>query len=126
MVCTACYICLPELKFGWATLFRVFVRAAVPATHEAAGRWQHMKHGCTASGPAAASASRDELLSRCCVWRQAGRPKAITGFQTHTTPVLLSVGERAELASQKYLPLSSVLEGTIILRPNPNYIESHE
>ena len=57
---------------------------------------------------------------------QAGRPKAITGFQTHTTPVLLSVGERAELASQKYLPLSSVLEGTVILRPNPDYIETHE
>ena len=29
---------------------------------------------------------------------QAGRPKTITGFQTHTTPVLLSVGDRAELA----------------------------
>ncbi|KAK9842343.1 hypothetical protein WJX81_007723 [Elliptochloris bilobata] len=57
---------------------------------------------------------------------QAGRPKAITGFQTHTTPVLLSVGERAELASQKYLPLSSVLEGTVILRLNPDYVETHE
>ena len=30
---------------------------------------------------------------------QAGRPKAITGFQTHTTPVLLGYGERAELAT---------------------------
>lgn len=66
----------------------------------------------------------DEVL-RLLHW-QAGRPKAITGFQTHTTPVLLSVGERAELASQKYLPLSSVLEGTVILRPNPDYIEMHE
>jgi 26S proteasome regulatory subunit N1 len=57
---------------------------------------------------------------------QAGRPKAITGFQTHTTPVLLSVGERAELASQKFLPLSGVLEGTVILRPNPDWVEAHE
>jgi len=29
---------------------------------------------------------------------QAGRPRTITGFQTHTTPVLLAYGERAELA----------------------------
>jgi 26S proteasome regulatory subunit N1 len=32
---------------------------------------------------------------------QAGRPKTITGFQTHTTPVLLAAGERAELATDK-------------------------
>ena len=31
---------------------------------------------------------------------QAGRPKTITGFQTHTTPVLLGAGERAELATE--------------------------
>lgn len=30
---------------------------------------------------------------------QAGKPKKITGFQTHTSPVLISNGERAELAS---------------------------
>jgi len=32
---------------------------------------------------------------------QAGRPKTITGFQTHTTPVLLGHGERAELATDE-------------------------
>ena len=32
---------------------------------------------------------------------QAGKPKTITGFQTHTTPVLLSYGERAELATNE-------------------------
>lgn len=32
---------------------------------------------------------------------QAGKPKTITGFQTHTTPVLLSHGERAELANDE-------------------------
>jgi 26S proteasome regulatory subunit N1 len=57
---------------------------------------------------------------------QAGRPKTITGFQTHTTPVLLSAGERAELGSDKYLPLSTVLEGVVILKPNPNYIDAAE
>ncbi|KAG8095291.1 hypothetical protein GUJ93_ZPchr0012g21808 [Zizania palustris] len=52
---------------------------------------------------------------------QAGRPKTITGFQTHSTPVLLAAGERAELATEKYLPLSPVLEGFVILRKNPEY-----
>jgi hypothetical protein len=61
-----------------------------------------------------------------CHGVQAGRPKTVTGFQTHTTPVLLSVGERAELGTNKYLPLSSVLEGIVILKPNPDYIETHE
>lgn len=57
---------------------------------------------------------------------QAGRPKTISGFQTHTTPVLLSVGERAELATQKYLVINPVLEGIVILQENPEYIDSQE
>lgn len=28
---------------------------------------------------------------------QAGKPKTITGFQTHTTPILLGVRDRAEV-----------------------------
>lgn len=32
---------------------------------------------------------------------QAGKPKTITGFQTHTTPVLMAYGERAELANEE-------------------------
>ncbi|KAJ8511353.1 hypothetical protein OPV22_001787 [Ensete ventricosum] len=54
---------------------------------------------------------------------QAGRPKTITGFQTHSTPVLLAAGDRAELATDKYIPLSSVLEGFVILKENP---DSHD
>ncbi|KAK4577643.1 hypothetical protein RGQ29_027951 [Quercus rubra] len=54
---------------------------------------------------------------------QAGRPKTITGFQTHTTPVLLAAGDRAELATEKYIPLSPILEGFVILKENPNYRE---
>ena len=57
---------------------------------------------------------------------QAGRPKTITGFQTHTTPVLMSVGERAELATEKYIALSPVLEGQVILKLNPDYIAETE
>jgi len=51
---------------------------------------------------------------------QAGKPKTITGFQTHTTPVLLGAGERAELATDEYVALSSVLEGFVILRKKPD------
>lgn len=83
---------------------------------------------------------------------QAGRPKTITGFQTHSTPVLLSAGDRAELATDKYenlsinkflyflnhveqhcklkssitcryIPLSPILEGFVILKENPEYRE---
>ena len=54
---------------------------------------------------------------------QAGRPKTITGFQTHTTPVLIGYGERAELATEEYLSLASVLEGFVILKRNPEYMD---
>ncbi|KAA8526343.1 hypothetical protein F0562_008454 [Nyssa sinensis] len=56
---------------------------------------------------------------------QAGRPKTITGFQTHSTPVLLAAGDRAELATEKYIPLSPILEGFVILKENPEYREDH-
>ena len=46
---------------------------------------------------------------------QAGRPKTITGFQKHNTPVLLAATERAELSVDEYKPLTNVLEGVVIL-----------
>mmetsp|Transcript_27980 Transcript_27980/g.50944 ORF Transcript_27980/g.50944 Transcript_27980/m.50944 type:complete len:932 (-) Transcript_27980:261-3056(-) len=52
---------------------------------------------------------------------QAGKPKTITGFQTHTTPVLLGAKERAELGTEEVLSVSSVLEGIVILKDNPDY-----
>merc|ERR1711972_864462 len=51
----------------------------------------------------------------------AGRPKQITGFQTRTTPVLLNYSDRAELATEEYLSVATVLEDFVILRKNPNY-----
>lgn len=54
---------------------------------------------------------------------QAGRPKTITGWQTQSTPVLLSYGERAELEDEQYICLSSALEGLVILRKNPDWID---
>ena len=52
---------------------------------------------------------------------QAGKPKTITGFQTHTTPVLIGAKERAELGTEEVLSVSSVLEGIVILKDNPDY-----
>lgn len=51
---------------------------------------------------------------------KAGNPKAITGFQTHNTPVLLGAGDRAELATDEYISVSPFLEGCVILQPNPD------
>ncbi|VDM54686.1 unnamed protein product [Angiostrongylus costaricensis] len=52
---------------------------------------------------------------------QAGKPKTITGFQTHTTPILLAYGERAELANEEYIAMTPYLEGLVILKKNPDY-----
>jgi len=57
---------------------------------------------------------------------QAGRPKTITGFQTHTTPVLLGVNDRAELASNEMLSKSNILEGVVIVETNPNHEVSED
>ncbi|KAI9631397.1 hypothetical protein KEM48_014371 [Puccinia striiformis f. sp. tritici PST-130] len=52
---------------------------------------------------------------------QAGKPKSISGFQTHVTPVRLGNTERAELASEEFIPFSHVLEGLVILSKNPGF-----
>jgi len=49
---------------------------------------------------------------------QAGKRKQITGFQTRSTPVLLSPNERCELATDEYLSYTPVLEGIVVLRVN--------
>ncbi|KAF9191026.1 proteasome regulatory particle base subunit [Haplosporangium sp. Z 767] len=54
---------------------------------------------------------------------QAGRPKTITGFQTHSTPVLLAYSERAELSTEEYIAQAPVLEGFVLLKKNPDYVE---
>lgn len=54
---------------------------------------------------------------------QAGRPKSITGFQTHTTPVLLATGERAEMATEEFSTVAASLEGVIVVERNPNWEE---
>jgi 26S proteasome regulatory subunit N1 len=47
---------------------------------------------------------------------QAGRPRTITGFQTHSTPVLIGVGERAELATDEWVSYAPVLEGMVLVQ----------
>ncbi|RCK64106.1 26S proteasome regulatory subunit RPN1 [Candida viswanathii] len=55
---------------------------------------------------------------------QAGKPKTITGWVTQSTPVLLNYGERAELENtDEWISLSSSLEGVVILKKNPEYME---
>lgn len=55
---------------------------------------------------------------------QAGRPKTITGWVTHSTPVLLSYGERAELEDDEYKSLTHSLEGVVILRKNEDRMDT--
>ncbi len=57
---------------------------------------------------------------------QAGKPKTITGFQTHTTPVLLGAIERAELGTEEVLSVATVLEGIVLLKDNPDYEPEEE
>ena len=57
---------------------------------------------------------------------QAGRPKTISGFQTHTTPVLLAQKERAELAGSEWISVASIIEGTVIVEKAPDGEEEME
>lgn len=54
---------------------------------------------------------------------QAGKPKTITGWVTQETPVLLGHGERAELENDEYISLASALEGIVILKKNPDFMD---
>lgn len=55
---------------------------------------------------------------------QAGKPKTITGWVTQATPVLLNYGERAELENtDEWISLSHSLEGIVILKKSPDYME---
>ncbi|CED83561.1 26s proteasome regulatory complex non-atpase subcomplex rpn1 subunit [Phaffia rhodozyma] len=52
---------------------------------------------------------------------QAGKPRGISGFVTHQTPVRIGTLERAELATEEFFAYSHVLEGLVILHPNEGY-----
>jgi 26S proteasome regulatory subunit N1 len=50
-----------------------------------------------------------------------GKPKTITGFQTHNTPVLLQETDRAEVATGKYRAIDKnmILEGVCVVEEKP-------
>lgn len=49
-----------------------------------------------------------------------GKPRAITGFQTQKTPVLLGVQEKVEVADDNYTSVATVIEGIIVLKKKPS------
>ena len=51
----------------------------------------------------------------------AGKPKSITGFQIHDTPVLIGFGEKCEFATEEYLAHNTILENFVIVKKNPDY-----
>lgn len=51
----------------------------------------------------------------------AGEPKRITGFTTHQSPVLINYGERAELGTEEYLTIPSIVENIVMVKKNPDY-----
>lgn len=51
-----------------------------------------------------------------------GNPRAITGFQTHKSPVVLQYGDRAEVAEEEWMPVGNVvLENFVIVKKNPEF-----
>ncbi len=55
---------------------------------------------------------------------QVGKPRQVTGFQTHTAPVVIGQGDRAELGTEEFISFPGVIhEDVIIVRKNPNYQE---
>ncbi len=52
---------------------------------------------------------------------QAGKPRTISGFQMHQSPVWLGTAERAELAMEEFIPFTPVLQGFVVLQKNPGW-----
>lgn len=46
---------------------------------------------------------------------QVGKPRNITGFQTHTSPVIVNLGERAELAGEECVPVADVVQENFVV-----------
>ena len=57
---------------------------------------------------------------------QTGNPRTISGFQIHSSPALLSAGERCELNGDDYIIYSDVLENIIIGKESDKRKEKKE
>ncbi len=60
------------------------------------------------------------ILQAVDVVGQAGKPRTISGFQTHQKPVRLCTTERAESATEDFIPFAHALEGFVVLQKNPS------
>ena len=47
---------------------------------------------------------------------QTGNPRAISGFQTHTSPAVINSGERCEINEEEYSSYSDVFENIVIVK----------
>lgn len=54
---------------------------------------------------------------------QAGKPRGISGFATHQTPVRIGATERAELGTDEYWSYAAVLEGLVVLKKNEGHTD---
>jgi 26S proteasome regulatory subunit N1 len=55
---------------------------------------------------------------------QVGKPRTITGFQTHTSPVIINLNEKAELGTEEFISVAdSVQENFVVLKKNPDFVE---
>lgn len=54
---------------------------------------------------------------------QVGNPRTITGFQTHTSPIVFSYGDRSEIGTEEYVLASKnvIMENFVIVKKNPDY-----
>jgi 26S proteasome regulatory subunit N1 len=54
---------------------------------------------------------------------QVGNPRTITGFQTHTSPIVFSYGDRAEIGTEEYVAASKnvIIENFVIVKKNEEY-----
>lgn len=80
-------------------------------------------------GKAGASRGKRPSVSPACLQRLKplpSTPQTSRPPQTHTTPVLMNAGERAELATEEYVPLTPLLEGVVVLRKNPDFMDVAE
>lgn len=59
---------------------------------------------------------------------QVGNPRTITGFQTHTSPIVFSFGDRAEIGTEEYIPAARnlILENFVIVKKNPEFEKEKE
>lgn len=59
---------------------------------------------------------------------QVGNPRTITGFQTHQSPIVFSAGDRAEVATEEFIPVTKnlILENFVIVKKNPDFEKDKE